>query len=249
MTRWKAFFIHLAISAIIASAVVAFMLLIWYPHPIFAAVGGQQILMILLAVDVTLGPFATLLVFNTKKSRKALTLDLSVIALLQASALIYGMSVVFQARPVYLALVEDSFKLVTANTLSEEDIARARNPDYLTLPLTGPVYVYSTQPANVEEIQEVVTAELSGKGLQHLPKFYKPYAEYGHTAGKASRPVADLRKINPERIAEIDKAVRASGRIEADVGYLPLRASYRNLVVMVGKSDGKVLAMLDLKPQ
>jgi len=248
MTRWNASLIHLCISATIATAVLALMLLVWYPHPIFAAVGGQQILMILLAVDVTLGPFVTLLVFNPKKSRKALTFDLSVIALLQASALIYGMSIVFQARPAYLVLGADSFTLVTANTLSEEDIAKAKIPDYLSLPLTGPVYVYSKEPTNIEDIKEVILAELNGKGLQHLPKYYQPYAEHGEVAGKAARPVAELRELNPDRISEIDEAVHTSGLLETEIGFLPLRASYRNLAILVGKSDGKVLAMLVAMP-
>ena len=248
MTRFKASSIHLAISAVIATSILAVMLLVWYPHPIFAAVGGQQVLMILLAVDVTLGPFATLLIFDTRKSRKALTFDLSVIALLQASALLYGMSVVFQARPAYVAFVEDSFKLVTANMLSEEDIAKAKNPEYLTLPLAGPVYVYSEEPKDVEDIKEVIFAELNGKGLQHLPKFYRPYPEHKAAAGMAARPLSELRERNPDRAAEIDEAIHGSGRLEADIGYLPLRANYRDLVVMVGKSDGNVLMMLEMDP-
>ncbi|MEO7623365.1 MAG: hypothetical protein ABIS30_09905, partial [Gallionella sp.] len=62
MSRWKAGLIHLTISATIAAVVLALMLLVWYPQPLFAAVGGQQVLMILLGVDLSLGPLATLIV-------------------------------------------------------------------------------------------------------------------------------------------------------------------------------------------
>jgi len=68
------------------------------------------------------------------------------------------------------------------------------------------------------------------------------------TAGRAARPLPELRKLNPDRAAEIDDAIRTSGRNEADPGYLPLRAKYRSLVVLVGKSDGKVLTMLQMRP-
>ena len=248
MSRWKASSIHLVISAIIASAVFALMLLVWYPYPIFAAVGGQQVLLILLGVDVTLGPFITLLIFNTKKSRKALAFDLSVISILQATALIYGMSVVFQARPVYVVFSKDSFDLVTANMLSEEDIAKSKYPDYRSLPLTGPVYVYSEMPADIKERNEVVLSVFSGKDLPQLPQYYKPYAGYMAAAGMAAKPLAELKKLNPDNIAEIDDAIRVSGRNETDLGFLPLRAKYRPLTVVVGKNNGKVLAILKLKP-
>ena len=248
MTRWKASLIHLAISAIIASVVVALMLLVWYPHPIIAAVGGEQVLLILLGVDVTLGPFITLLIFKTKKSRRELAFDLSVISIIQVTALIYGMSVMFQARPVYVVFSKDSFDLVTAHMLRKEDIAKARYPDYRSLPLNGPVYVYTEMPSDINERNEVVMNASSGKDLPQFPQYYKPFAEHKAAAGKAAKPLAELKKINPDRIAEIDGAIHASGRSETDIGFLPLRAKYRSLVVLVGKSDGKVLAMLKMKP-
>lgn len=248
MSRWKASSIHLAISAIVAVAVLALMLLVWYPHPIFAAVGGEQVLLILLGVDMTLGPLVTLLIFTTKKSRRALGFDLSVIAILQVSALVYGMSVVFQARPVFVVFSKDSFDLVTAHMLSKDDLARARYPDYRSLPLTGPVYVYSEMPTDIRERNELVMSAFSGKDLPLFPQYYKPYAGHMEAAGRVARPMADLRKLNQGRASEIDDAIRSSGRNEADLGFLPLRAKYRNLVVLVGKNDGKVLSMLQMRP-
>lgn len=248
MSRWNASFIHFAASAAIATAVLALMLLVWYPHPIFAAVGGQQVLLILLGVDMTLGPLITLIIFNPRKSRRALAFDLSVIALFQALALIYGMSVVFQARPVYVVFSKDSFDLVTAHMLSKEDIAKAKYPEYRSLPLAGPVYVYSEMPTDIKEKNEVVLSAFSGKDLPQFPQYYKPYAEHMATAGQAAKPLAELRKLNPDRIAEIDNMAHAFGRAETDIGFLPLRAKYRDLAVLVGKSDGKVLILLRMDP-
>jgi hypothetical protein len=248
MSRWKASLIHITISATIATAVLALMLLLWYPYPLFEAVGGQQVLMILLGVDVSLGPLVTLIIFNTKKTRKALAFDLSVIATLQAAALLYGMSVVFHARPVFVVFSKDSFDLVTANMLSNDDIAKARNPYYRSLPLTGPVYVYSEMPTDIKERSEVVMGAFSGKDLPQFPQYYMPYDERMAAAGRAAKSIAELKKLNPEHIAEIDNSVHGSGRIESDVGFLPLRAKYHDQAVLVGKSDGKVLAILQMQP-
>jgi hypothetical protein len=248
MTRWKASLIHITISVAIGTAVLALMLLLWYPYPLFEAVGGQQVLMILLGVDVSLGPLVTLIIFNTKKSRKALTFDLSVIATLQAAALLYGLSVVYHTRPVFVVFSNNSFDLVTANMLSDDDIAKARNPYYRSLPLTGPVYVYSEMPTDIKERNEVVLGVFSGKDLPQFPQYYMPYDEHKSAAGRTAKPMAELRKLNPDRTADIDDAIHKSGRSETDLGYSPMRAKYQDQAVLVGKSDGQVLAVLRMRP-
>jgi hypothetical protein len=248
MSRLKAFSTHLIISAIIATLVTTLMLTLWYRPPFFSALGGQQVLLVLLGVDISLGPLFTLLIFNPRKSRRALTFDLSVIAILQVSALFYGMSIVFHARPVFVVFSKDSFDLVTANMLSKADIAQARYPGYRRLPLTGPVYAYSEMPTGIKERNEVVMGAFSGKDLPEFPQYYMPYDEHKAAAGLAARPIAELKKLNPGHIAAIDDAIRASGLAESETGFLPLRAKYHDETVLVGKSDGKVLAVLPIKP-
>jgi len=248
MSRLRAFSIHLAISAIIATSVLALMLLLWYAPPFFSALGGKHILLILLGVDVTLGPLITLIIFNTLKSRRALTFDLSVIAILQAAALIYGMNVLFHARPVFVVFSRDSFDLVTANMLIEQDIAKAKVPAYRSLSITGPVYVYSEMPADVKERNKLVFGAFSGKDLPQFPQYYMPYSVHQAAAGHAAQPIEELKKLNPGQASDIDDSVRSSGRAESDVGFVPLRAKYQDQAVLVGKSDGKVLALLEVRP-
>jgi len=248
VSRLKAFSIHLIISAAIAASVIALMLLLWYKPPFFSALGGKHILLILLGVDVTIGPLITLIIFNHLKSRKALTFDLSVIAILQATALIYGMSVLFHARPVFVVFSEGSFDLITANMLSQQDIAQAKDPAYRTLPLTGPVYVYSKMPRDIKESNEVFLGLMSGKDLPQFPQYYTPYNEHGPVEGQAAKPIAELKQLNPGLVAEIDRSVQASGRVESDVGFVPLRAKFQDQAVLLGISDGKVLALLEVNP-
>ncbi len=248
MSRWKASFIHLSLSAAVSIAVLTLMLLLWYAPPFFSAVGGHQVLLILLGVDVSLGPLITLIIFSPGKSRKALTFDFSVIALLQISALIYGASIIFHARPVFVVFSKDSFDLVTANMLSDEDIAKAKYPDYRSLPLTGPVYVYTEMPTDIKARNEVVMGPFSGKDLPQFPQYYQPYADHMSVAAQVAKPIAELIKLNPDRVVEIEKAISTTGRTEADLGFIPLRAKYQNIAVVVGKSDGKVLTTLQVPP-
>jgi hypothetical protein len=248
MTRLKAFRIHLVISAAIAASAIGLMLLLWYRPPFFSALGGQHLLLILLGVDIVLGPLITLMIFDPRKSRRALAFDLAVIALLQAAALAYGTGVMFQARPVFVVFSRDSFDLVTANMLSKQDLAKVQDHDYRSLPLTGPVYVYTQMPDDIKLRNEIVLGAFSGKDLPLFPQYYMPYREHSAVAGQAARPVAELKQLNPGQVAEIDDAVRASGRNETEVGFLPLHAKYHDETILVGKSDGRILELLRMKP-
>jgi len=42
--------------------------------------------------------------------------------------------------------------------------------------------------------------------------------------------------------------IRTSGRAESDVGFLPLRAKFHDQAVLLGRSDGKILALLEVNP-
>ncbi|MGE6390963.1 hypothetical protein ACQKDP_10315 [Psychrobacter pacificensis] len=73
----------------------------------------------ILIVDLISGSLSTLVVY--KKHKKTLKMDLTIIALIQLSALSYGLYSVYEARPVFIAYVVDRFDLVRANDISEVD--------------------------------------------------------------------------------------------------------------------------------
>ena len=63
---------------------------IWYPYPYREISGGRELFLLVITVDVILGPLITLAVFNRKKPRSELRRDLAIVALLQLGALGYG---------------------------------------------------------------------------------------------------------------------------------------------------------------
>ena len=147
-TRWQAAPIHLGISALIAVLVIFAMLFFWYPQPYFRASGGQGLMLLLIGVDVVIGPLLTLIVFDPRK--KYLKLDLAVIAALQFTALAYGTSVMFDARPVYVSFAGDRFELVEAGAIEAAQLAEA-NAEFRTLSITGPRVVGTRLPTDPGE--------------------------------------------------------------------------------------------------
>lgn len=248
MTRWKAFSIHIIISITIAACVSVPLLLLWYTPDLFLAADGHRLLMLLLGIDVVMGPLITLIIYNNTKSRRELTFDFSIIGILQIAALIYGMGITFQARPVFIAFTQDSFTVATANQIADVHLARSTHPQFKTLPLTGPIYVFTEMPTDTLGINELQFFKAASMGVECFPQYFKPYSENMKIAGQAARPVSELKKLKHDQASDINKAIEKSGRPESDVGYLPLKGMYAGLTILLGKSDGQILGILQFSP-
>ena len=74
MSRFRAAAVHIAICTIVGAILLGLFWFVWYPQPLFRAVGGQDIFLMLLAIDMVLGPMLTLVVF--KSGKKSLKSDL-----------------------------------------------------------------------------------------------------------------------------------------------------------------------------
>lgn len=92
MSRWKAAGIHLSANAVIGALALALIFLVWYPQPYSQAAGAGTLALLLLGVDLVLGPLLTLVVYRAGK--KGLRFDLTLIVLMQLGAFAYGMHVV-----------------------------------------------------------------------------------------------------------------------------------------------------------
>jgi hypothetical protein len=247
LNRWKASALHLAISAAIAMAVVILMLALWYPQPYFSAMGGDTLIMILIGVDVVIGPLITLIVFNPKK--KSLRFDLAVVAALQLAALAYGCNVMFGARPVYTVFVVDRFETVAANQIDAESQARVVSGEFRSLPLSGPRIVAARQPDDAQRRADILMSAMNGgPDLANLPEFFVPYAQFRKDAAKSARPLSELSKRQPGDAAAIRAFVAGFGRPDASMGFLPMKARNRDMSVVLDVATGDVIGILPIYP-
>ena len=246
LTRWKASLIHLGISATIGIGVIALMLLLWYPRPYFSAMGGDTLILLLIGVDVVIGPLITLIIFDPKK--KGLKFDLSVIATLQLAALAYGCNVMFVARPVYNVYVVDRFETVAANQVDEASLAKATG-EFRSLPLTGPRIITAHEPADPKRQADIVMQAMNGgPDLANLPDLYSAYSESRAQAARKSRPIAELIKRQPGDAATIRAFLADAGKAEDAVGFLPMKARNKDMTVLVDKKTGDVVGIVPVYP-
>jgi hypothetical protein len=241
-TRWRAAGVHLTICATIAAAVVTLMLAVWYPRPLFEAAGGNDLLFIVLAVDVTVGPLLTLIVFQSGKP--GMKFDLTVIGLLQATALAYGMNVVALARPAFIVFVKDRFELVTVAELATEELAAARYPEFRSPPLDGPRLAASDMPTDPARSQALVRAAAEGLDVQHFPRYFEPYASRAKEVLAHAVSVARFREAEPDTAKAVDAWLAASGTKDDAVRCLVLRTRFAWVAVLVDPVTALPVKML-----
>ena len=241
-SRWQAAGTHLLISIAIASAVIALMLGVWYPGPLFEAAGGAGILYILVGVDVILGPLLTLIVF--KSGKRSLKFDLTMIGLVQIAALIYGVYVVFLARPAFIVFVKDRFELVTTVELEPEELAKAKYPQFSAPGWTGPQLAVADMPDDPKERTMVLYAAIAGFDLQHFPRFFVPYAERTKDVLAKAETVARFRVSEPVSARVLDAYLASSGVKEDEVRVLLMRTRFAWIVMLLDPKTAQPTKML-----
>jgi hypothetical protein len=247
LSRWQAGGGHLLISVAIGAAVLAAMIFVWYPPPYFEAAGGFGLVLLMVGIDVTLGPLLTTAVFNPAKGMRKLRFDLAVIAGFQLAALAYGVHVMYTARPAYLVFAVDRFDLVMANTLPAAELAKAP-PPWNRVPIGRPPTVGAKVPDDPKLKEESLFLALGGVDLTQQPRFFVPYAEVARTAAAKGKAIAELKRLNPDRQDAIDAVVRDSGRPESGLRYLAARAPNRDFAVIVDADDGAIVDMTIARP-
>ena len=227
--KLKLFASHLAISVVVALLIAGLVFWVWYPAPLAAAVGVGSIFIMMLSIDVILGPLLTLLV--AKEGKKTLKMDLAVIAIIQIAALLYGLYNISITRPAYIAFDTSRFDLVQAHQL-EGSVYYGK-----------PKYVAVKPTANDEERMQRVTQELEmGVPPSFNTELYQDIDLSRALIASSKQSLSELARYNDPQTVE---AVLASHPKAA--GFFPLRTTNLDMTVLVDE-NGAVLAIIDLRP-
>jgi hypothetical protein len=245
MTRWKAAAIHSLISVAVGLIAGALLLCLWYPPPYFHAAGADELILLLVGVDLVIGPLLTLIVFRPGK--RGLAFDLTVIAVLQAAALVYGLAIVLQSRPVFLVATVDRFVLVAANEITDEDLAAGSEEAFRTRSWTGPRLAAAELPTDPEQRNKLLDLTLAGRDLQNLPRYYRPYASDKNNLLARAKPLAQLRQ-SAKDLGPLNDWLSAGHRKEDAIVWLPLQARKEDLVMLLDARTAEPLGALAIDP-
>lgn len=250
MTNWKerlkACAFHLGISLAIAGLAALLVFGVWYPYPYREISGGRELFLIVISVDVILGPLITLVIFNRAKPVRELRRDLAIVVLIQLAALGYGLWTVFVARPVHLVFEIDRFRVVHAIDVDETLLAR-KPAEVQAMPLWGPTMLSVRPFRDANESMEATMAALQGLDLGARPDLWEPWQAGKSRMLQAARPVGQLKARFPARAAEIDAALRDTRAAQAaSLVYLPMTGRKSFWTAFVDPATAEVVGFMPL---
>ncbi len=241
-SKRKLFFIkHLSVSILIALIIIGVVFFVWYPSPLATAVGVTQIFLMMLAIDVIVGPVLGLLVY--KEGKKTLKIDLSIIIALQISALGYGIYSIEQGRPVWVAYNVDRFELVRKNEIIDDHIDKA-SPQYQQISWFKPQYVAVefAKDANVRN-DDLFAEALGGISIAQKPERYVDFVQAKPQLQQRTKSLKELNQYN-----DVKQVERIVSKYPQATGFVPLKANAVDMTVLINKEKGEVVKIVDLRP-
>lgn len=240
--RLKAATIHLLISIMIAMVGLYFVFIIWHPNPLQKAISVTHIFLMLLSIDIVLGPLLTLLVASSKE-KKTLKFDLSVIAAVQLAAYLYGMHSIAVSRPVYIAFDKLRFEVVQADS-----VVRATDktilPEYQSNPLFAPQWVLVRPYKDAAEQNQRTMLEMQeGVSPSMMANLYQPLNNGWGGMLEHKHGLDELKQYNPAE--QVSKELAAYPQADS---YLPMKAPSVDMAVLLDSRQKQVLGIVDLRP-
>ncbi len=219
--RFRLSGLHLLWSLALAALVALLVFWIWFPAPFRDLSGGRQLFGILVAVDVVLGPCATFVISRLGKSQREWRLDVSLVVLLQAFALSYGVWTLYQARPVYMAFEIDRFRVINAIDVPQQLLSAAPAP-FRQLPIAGPGLVAVRPFRDDKERMDATMAALQGVNLGARPDLWMPYADAVPQILSEAKEVSSLMQRKPETQIMVSELASRLGVEPKTFKYLPV---------------------------
>ncbi len=238
--RLKFFLSHLSISLIIALLVIGLVFFVWYLSPLAAAVGVTQIFLMMLAIDVIVGPVLGLFVY--KEGKKSLKFDLMVIIFLQLSALFYGIYSIEQGRPAWLVYNVDRFELVRKNEIVDQNINQAQ-PQFQQPSWLKPQFVATELSNNAQQRSDDMFAEvLGGISIAQRPERYVELNKAKKQMQQREQKLELLQQYNNK--TDVEKILAKYPQATA---FLPMKASAVDMTVLIDQK-ANVIKIVDLRP-
>lgn len=250
MINWRekfaAFGVHFLITLVLSAGAAALVFLVWFPDPFQKMLGGTTLFEIMVLCDLGLGPLSSFIVYNSRKSRRALVFDYTVIGVIQLAAFIYGVHAVSNNRPAYMVFVGDRFEVIQAGAIDTADLARGGA--YSTRPHWGPRLVAIREAASIEEHNKMVMSGLAGKDYSVLPEYYIPYEQDLAELQRRALPVSELEKRHKEAKPLVARAV-AELRVPVEqLVWMPVMHKNGFWTVLLNSGTGQPVSWLPIDP-
>jgi hypothetical protein len=245
--KTRAFAVHFLITLVFSATAAALVFLVWFPDPFQRMLGGTRLFEILVMCDLGLGPLTSFIIYNSRKSRRALLFDYTVVGIVQLAAFVYGLNAVANNRPAYIVFVGDRLEVVSAGEIDDADLAKGAQP-YRKRPVGSPQLVGIQEPQDLKERDKVLWSSLAGKDYSVLPEYYVPYEQTLAQVRERSLPLSKLEKRHPEAKPLVASAVAQLHVSVEQLAWLPVKHRTGFWTALLDRDTGRPVDWLPVDP-
>jgi hypothetical protein len=248
--RLKAFSLHLLGSATALTLILGTLYFGWYRWPGWRLADATTVVVVLIGVDLVLGPLMTLIIANKNKSRRELTRDIGIIVAVQVCALIYGSTSLWSGRPLYYAFSVNTLQLVQAYDIDshEAELGRQQNAELAPHWYSTPRWIWAPLPTDPEEAQKIVTGAISGADdVTSMPRFFKRW-EQGLTELRGQlKKVDNVPYYSPGEKKKLKERLQAAGFSADQTNTMPLTGRGKPLLAVFDLANLKIIGIFGAK--
>jgi hypothetical protein len=248
--RFKAFLLHLLSSAIVLTLILGALYLGWYRWPGWHLTDVTRVVLVMICVDVVLGPSLTFIVANKSKSARELTRDIGIIVAVQLCALIYGSVSLWNGRPLYYAFSENLLQLVQAYDIddAEADAGRRQNPTLAPHWYSLPRWIWAPLPEDSEESKKIVTSAITGgDDVISMPKYFKPWDDGLPSLRKQLKTVDKVAYFAKSEKEKLKAKMRAAGLPDDQANAMPLTGRGHPLLAVFDPATLEITGIFKVK--
>ncbi len=175
-------------------------LYIWYPNSLFYTSGGWHGTKIVFFVDMVLGPLLTLILASPNKNKKVLIRDLFFCAAIQICALTYGVTLVFNNKPIALSIHNGSIY-----TIVQDDIKNLPDKTIFSSYKQKPPLLYSEDASRYDVFKPELRAKAQNM-LDFSLKYGVPLHAIPDMFDKIENRLDELKKITTRSLKNIEES-------------------------------------------
>jgi hypothetical protein len=224
--RFKAFSLHLLASATALTLILGSLYMGWYRWPGWYLADATQVVLVMICVDVVLGPTLTFIIANKNKSRRELTRDIGIIVVVQLCALLYGSVSLWNGRPLYYVFSENALSLIQAYDIDVEqaNLGRQQNAELAPHWYSLPRWVF-VPPS-------IAAAAVKGDDVTAMPKFYRPWDNGLPLLKGQLKKMDELRFFFPKEKTTLNQRMQAAGVPSDQSNSIPITGRRRPLLAV-----------------
>jgi hypothetical protein len=248
--RLKAFSLHLLSSATVLTLILGSLYFGWYRWPGWYLTDVTRVVVVMVCVDVVLGPTLTLIIANQKKSRRELTRDIGIIVAVQLCALTYGSVSLWSGRPLYYAFSENVLQLVQAYDINADEakLGREQNPGLAPHWYSLPRWIWAPLPQDAGEARRIVSSSITGgDDVTSMPRYFRRWEEGLSALRSQLKKVDDVAYFAKSDKKKLKDRMQAAGLADDQPSTMPLTGRGHPLLAVIDPASLKITAVFTAK--